>query len=103
MQLLLKISDSISRLESLLLISSPGESRVRANGEKPDDRYPSFLIIVYYLCMVTMIHRTKDNRAKHLLRTATEYNQLLYHSEKALSKNCAFVKVMQGVCGHNQL
>ncbi|KAH8119152.1 COG complex component [Phellopilus nigrolimitatus] len=82
LQLLLKISDSISRLEALLLISSPPEqsspgfSGKTSSGEVADEK-------------------VKGNRAKHLLRIATEYNQLIYHSDKALSENCVFVTEMQ--------
>lgn len=38
------------------------------------------------------------SRAKHLLRTASEFNQLLYNSEKASSDGCAFIKESQWVC-----
>ncbi|KAL5523737.1 hypothetical protein ACEPAG_7910 [Sanghuangporus baumii] len=83
LQLLLKISDSIARLESLLLISSPqdvsGQEKTLYSGAS----FPSSDILDD--------KSSKGNRAKHLLRIASEYNQLLYHANKASSSNCTFV------------
>ncbi|KAJ7084431.1 COG complex component [Mycena belliarum] len=90
LHLLLKISESVTRLESLLSIASPtppddieqsviGDSRpahLNPAEESADDR-------------------TRGNRAKHLGRVATEYSQLLYHSSKARQDNCVFVDEIQ--------
>ncbi|KAI0301006.1 oligomeric golgi complex component, COG2-domain-containing protein [Multifurca ochricompacta] len=65
LHLLLKISESVTRLESLLLIASP-------------DGPP------------------RGNRAKHLVRVAAEYGQLLYHVSKAQADiRSAFVDEIQ--------
>ncbi|EJD02931.1 COG complex component [Fomitiporia mediterranea MF3/22] len=87
LQLLLKISDSITRLESLLLISSPQE------GNPPGQS--SYLERCLSGDDITDDKSTKGKRAKHLLRIATEYNQLLYHTNKASKKNCSFVAESQ--------
>ncbi|KAL5485251.1 hypothetical protein ACEPAI_7893 [Sanghuangporus weigelae] len=83
LQLLLKISDSIARIEALLLISSPqdvsGQERTLYSGVS----FPSSGVLDD--------KSSKGNRAKHLLRIASEYNQLLYHANKASSSNCTFV------------
>ncbi|THH10657.1 hypothetical protein EW145_g1177 [Phellinidium pouzarii] len=85
LQLLLKISDSITRLESLLLISSP-----------PEELSSEIAFDIGRPSLIDNVDETvRGNRAKHLLRIATEYVQLLYHAEKALSENCAFVTEMQ--------
>ncbi|KAH9839219.1 oligomeric golgi complex component, COG2-domain-containing protein [Rhodofomes roseus] len=85
LHLLLKISESITRLESLLLIASPtdtdsaGTDRVKAPSrydDNPEDR-------------------TRANRAKHLSRVAAEYTQLLYHAAKARTDSSAFVDESQ--------
>ncbi|KAI8993989.1 COG complex component [Trametes punicea] len=84
---LLKISESINRLESLLLISSPGDedknssamgalpTASRTDGETDE--------------------RTRGNRAKHLARVAAEYSQLLYHVSRARTEPCAFIDESQ--------
>ncbi|KAI0823373.1 COG complex component [Trametes gibbosa] len=84
---LLKISESITRLESLLLISSPGDvdketSNIegmpltsRADTEGDD--------------------RTRGNRAKHIARVAAEYTQLIYHVSRANAEPCAFIDESQ--------
>lgn len=111
LQLLLKISDSITRLESLLLISSPSEGsspeqitfaeRSYGGEEAVDEKY---LVIDMPSAQTHYpANRSKGNRAKHLLRIATEYNQLLYHSSKASSSSCMFVTETQWVCElHNR-
>lgn len=88
LHLLLKISESVARLESLLLIASPDGSSspelktlpLKSLGgisEDSDDR-------------------PRGNRAKHLVRVATEYTQLLYHVSKAQADaRSAFVDEIQ--------
>ncbi|KAF8502380.1 COG complex component [Russula emetica] len=88
LHLLLKISESVARLESLLLIALPdGPSSPELKtlplkslggvGEDSDDR-------------------PRGNRAKHLVRVATEYTQLLYHVSKAQADaRSAFVDEIQ--------
>ncbi|KAL1748768.1 oligomeric golgi complex component, COG2-domain-containing protein [Schizophyllum fasciatum] len=63
LHLLLKISENMTRLESLLSITTEQEDRT--------------------------------NQAKHLSRVAAEYNQLLYHVNKARSEKCVFVDQIQ--------
>ncbi|KAJ6625598.1 oligomeric golgi complex component, COG2-domain-containing protein [Mycena sp. CBHHK59/15] len=90
LHLLLKISESVTRLESLLLIapavqdviepSGIGASRpahLNLNEDNVDDR------------------STRGNRAKHLGRVAAEYTQLLYHTTKAREDKCVFVDEIQ--------
>ncbi|PCH36075.1 COG complex component [Wolfiporia cocos MD-104 SS10] len=81
LHLLLKISESVTRLESLLLIASPddedngiSEMQMIPRPDEADDR-------------------TRGNRAKHLARVAAEYTQLLYHASRA--PNSAFVNESQ--------
>ncbi|TFK75389.1 COG complex component [Pluteus cervinus] len=84
LHLLLKISDAVTRLETLLLITAPGTAQTElqlpsqyTTGEDArDDKLP-------------------NNRAKHLGRVASEYTQLLYHAEKARNENCKYVDEMQ--------
>ncbi|GJE92723.1 COG complex component [Phanerochaete sordida] len=87
LHLLLKISESVTRLESLLLISAPsdedqGQTEIhgmalnRTEEERAEER-------------------TRANRAKHLSRVAAEYTQLLYHVSKAQTERCAFVDECQ--------
>ncbi|TRM69862.1 oligomeric golgi complex component, COG2-domain-containing protein [Schizophyllum amplum] len=83
LHLLLKISESMTRLESLLSITSEQESSEASNGrliygveESPEDK-------------------DRANQAKHLSRVAAEYNQLLYHVNKARSERCVFVDQIQ--------
>ncbi|KAI5119864.1 hypothetical protein M0805_000698 [Coniferiporia weirii] len=86
LQLLLKISDSISRLESLLLIT-PSSEKSPSSETAFDVRNLSV--------DENVDEKAKGNRAKRLLRIVTEYTQLLYHAEKASSRNCVFVTEMQ--------
>ncbi|KAL5507537.1 hypothetical protein ACEPAH_6993 [Sanghuangporus vaninii] len=83
LQLLLKISDSIARLESLLLISSPQDISGQEKSLYSGASFPTSDVLDD--------KSSKGNRAKHLLRIASEYNQLLYHANKASSSNCTFV------------
>ncbi|KAI0785678.1 COG complex component [Abortiporus biennis] len=83
LHLLLKISESVSRLESLLLIASPNDDDEEAKeqsrihtGDNSEDRL-------------------RSNRAKHLSRVAAEFTQLLYHVSKASTEKCAFVEEIQ--------
>ncbi|KAL6300485.1 COG complex component [Sparassis latifolia] len=86
LHLLLKISESITRLESLLLITSPADEKQNPelNGmglsHAEDD---------------SIEERTRGNRAKHLARVAAEYTQLLYHVSRASAERCAFVDESQ--------
>ncbi|KAF4598583.1 hypothetical protein EYR38_006987 [Pleurotus pulmonarius] len=81
LHLLLKISESITRLESLLLISQPSD------GEDSAMR-PAF-------ASQTEGDRNQGARAKHLSRVASEYIQLLYHTSKARAEKCTFVEEIQ--------
>ena len=89
LHLLLKISESVSRLESLLLIKSPDTTSSSDNldaavtGPMPDDDQHD--------------ERVRGNRAKHLSRVASEYTQLLYHISKANAGKCAFIIEIQWV------
>ncbi|KAI0084912.1 COG complex component [Irpex rosettiformis] len=88
LHLLLKISESITRLESLLLIASPSdEDHDRTNiGElKSQTRQDEELTD----------ERSRANHAKHLARVAAEYTQLLYHVSKTQTDQCAFVDECQ--------
>ncbi|KAF4621358.1 hypothetical protein D9613_000717 [Agrocybe pediades] len=90
LHLLLKISESVTRLESLLLIASPEQNEdesLELNGAK-------------YLAYSSHLEESSDekfraNRAKHLGRVSTEYTQLLYHVQKARTEKCAFVEGIQ--------
>ena len=48
-------------------------------------------------CLLCRLDSSKDNRAKRLLRITTEYNQLLYHLDKASSEKSDFLEEMQWV------
>ncbi|KAF7782587.1 hypothetical protein Agabi119p4_1963 [Agaricus bisporus var. burnettii] len=81
LHLLLKISESLTRLESLLMITSPEQDNdftgVNSPGIPPHDDVD------------------RSNRAKHVTRVAVEYTQLLYHVSKAREENCVFVDELQ--------
>ncbi|KZT58895.1 COG complex component [Calocera cornea HHB12733] len=77
LQLLLTLSDSLVRLESLLAIASPPS-------EDPD--MPTISEKIESVPPVT------SRGAKHLARVASEYLQLLYHADKARAEGCAFVE-----------
>ncbi|KAF7428648.1 hypothetical protein PC9H_007875 [Pleurotus ostreatus] len=81
LHLLLKISESITRLESLLLIFQPSD------GEDSAMR-PAFTSQIEG-------DRNQGARAKHLSRVASEYIQLLYHTSKARAEKCTFVEEIQ--------
>ncbi|KAJ7070166.1 COG complex component [Mycena amicta] len=78
LHLLLKISESVTRLESLLVIASPQDD------SGMEDSRP-----------VGLEDAARSNKAKHLGRVATEYTQLLYHTSKARAEECVFVDEIQ--------
>ncbi|KAL0574960.1 hypothetical protein V5O48_007005 [Marasmius crinis-equi] len=80
LHLLLKISESVTRLESLLLISSNENAEMDDMPTlNPNDEHAE----------------ERGNRAKHLSRVAAEYTQLLYHANKARKEKCMFVDEIQ--------
>ncbi|KAF9450434.1 COG complex component [Macrolepiota fuliginosa MF-IS2] len=85
LHLLLKFSESVTRLESLLLITSPerndGFVGVGPSGAPAQDDAHE--------------EKGRSNRAKHIARVAAEYMQLLYHVSKAREEKCAFVDELQ--------
>jgi hypothetical protein len=57
------------------------------------------LVMMYPLHNRPINNRPRGNRAKHLVRVATEYTQLLYHVSKAQADaRSAFVDEIQWVC-----
>ncbi|KAG5648483.1 hypothetical protein DXG03_003094 [Asterophora parasitica] len=88
LHLLLKLSESATRLESLLLISSPDDAS--GSIEVNSMRIPAHLSSVE-----EGAEDRSGGRAKHLGRVAAEYMQLLYHAEKARAEKCKFVDEMQ--------
>ncbi|KAF8910351.1 oligomeric golgi complex component, COG2-domain-containing protein [Mucidula mucida] len=86
LHLLLKISESVTRLEGLLLIASP------SNDDTEPINGPSLLSTP---STDSQEDKARGNQAKHLSRVAAEYTQLLYHAAKARNDNCAFVDEMQ--------
>ncbi|KAF5354659.1 hypothetical protein D9756_005330 [Leucocoprinus leucothites] len=85
LHLLLKISESVTRLESLLLIASPEQDDGFVGASTPG--VPSQEDIGE--------EKGRSNRAKHIARVAAEYMQLLYHASKAREEKCAFVDELQ--------
>ncbi|KAH8828049.1 oligomeric golgi complex component, COG2-domain-containing protein [Flagelloscypha sp. PMI_526] len=83
--LLMKISESVTRLEALLLITSPSQD---------EDGKPEATSLPPHLNSAdnTSDERSRGNRAKHLARVAAEYTQLLYHVSKARNEACVFVE-----------
>ncbi|KAG6333678.1 hypothetical protein ID866_5408 [Astraeus odoratus] len=86
LHLLLKISESIARLESLLLIpqtgDTPNQPEIFTSHIAGDTGHSSTV-------------KTQGSRGKHLSRVATEYMQLLYHISKAEAEKCAYVGAIQ--------
>ncbi|TFK54447.1 COG complex component [Heliocybe sulcata] len=86
LHLLLKISESVTRLESLLLITLPenesSPSEGRAHGLSPLLNIPDD---------DARDDKIRGSRAKHLSRVASEYTQLLYHVSKAEEQRAAFL------------
>ncbi|THH20409.1 hypothetical protein EW146_g922 [Bondarzewia mesenterica] len=90
LHLLLKISESVTRLESLLLISSPDSASSPGLGPISLSKSGSGHDVNGH------DERVRGNRAKHLARVATEYTQLLYHVKKAQDEQqSAFVDEVQ--------
>ncbi|KAJ3724542.1 oligomeric golgi complex component, COG2-domain-containing protein [Lentinula raphanica] len=87
LHLLLKISESVTRLESLLSIVNPNQD------DDPID-YERFKVPSSNT-LESSEERSPANKAKHLNRAAAEYMQLLYHASKARSEHCAFVDEIQ--------
>ncbi|KAG2146390.1 oligomeric golgi complex component, COG2-domain-containing protein [Suillus bovinus] len=84
LHLLLKISESVTRLESLLLISQVTTSPLESHNSNYQFHLPAS-------AGQPIDDKSQGNRAKHLSRVTAEYAQLLYHIEKAKEENCAFV------------
>ncbi|KAG2148603.1 oligomeric golgi complex component, COG2-domain-containing protein [Suillus cothurnatus] len=84
LHLLLKISESVTRLESLLLISQVTTSSLESHNSNYQFHLPAS-------AGQPTDAKSQGNRAKHLSRVTAEYTQLLYHIEKAKEENCAFV------------
>ncbi|KAG9017709.1 hypothetical protein FRB90_000194 [Tulasnella sp. 427] len=96
LQMLLKLSDSVVRLESLLLIASADQ-----NASQSSVDFSGLGIRGMNGLALNMgdddskDDRSRGGQAKHLARIAAEYTQLLYHAEKAKEENCVFVDEMQ--------
>ncbi|KAJ3515241.1 hypothetical protein NLJ89_g1880 [Agrocybe chaxingu] len=90
LHLLLKISDSVTRLESLLMITSPQEDF----NESFEINSANFLVYPNHSEEI-LEEKFRGNKAKHLGRVAAEYTQLLYHVRKAQVENCVFVAEIQ--------
>ncbi|KAF9529343.1 oligomeric golgi complex component, COG2-domain-containing protein [Crepidotus variabilis] len=90
LHLLLKISESVIRLESLLLIASPEQDLEGAT----DMGGPNFLKYPSH-SEEGSEDKLRGNKAKHLGRVAAEYTQLLYHARKARTEKCVFVDEIQ--------
>lgn len=88
LHLLLKISESVSRLESLLLIST-------SDGDLKDDLNNSKLPHLIKNVEEPPNTQLRGNRVTHLARVAVEYTQLLYHASKAREENCSFINEIQ--------
>ncbi|KAI0079036.1 COG complex component [Panus rudis PR-1116 ss-1] len=90
LHLLLKISESVTRLESLLLITTPDEdgtsTEIQGAGSSARGGYGDDGLAD---------DRSRTSRAKHLGRVASEFTQLLYHVSKAKADKCAFVDEWQ--------
>ncbi|KAL4073878.1 oligomeric golgi complex component, COG2-domain-containing protein [Scleroderma citrinum] len=85
LHLLLEISESVSRLESLLLIP---QSEDASNQPK-----------IFAAHLAGSSHsspvKIQGSRSKHLSRVGMEYTQLLYHISKARAEKCAYVNAIQ--------
>lgn len=118
------MSDLVARLENMLLIPSPDDSTPQSlhhpqvgvrdtndiitadvlyhDDDTDEHRYVASLMSVLFPFVVltnTNSARPTVTRAKHLSRIAVEYNQLLYHAEKASRQDCLFVDQLQKVRG----
>ncbi|KAI1795580.1 COG complex component [Ganoderma leucocontextum] len=87
LHLLLKISESITRLETLLLITSPDDAGRDSPsvGTRPMASHTD----------ADADDRIRGNHAKHIARVAAEYTQLLYHVSRARAEPCAFIDESQ--------
>ncbi|KAG8878645.1 hypothetical protein FRB97_002328 [Tulasnella sp. 331] len=98
LNLLLKLSDLVLRLETLLLISSSEQPGMGASQTSID--FSALGVRGMNGMPVPSDEDIKDERfrgsqAKHLARVAAEYTQLLYHAEKARREDCVFVDELQ--------
>lgn len=84
LHLLLKISESVTRLESLLLISQVPTSSLESHNNNYQFHLPTS-------AGQPIDPKSQGKRAEHLSRVTAEYTQLLYHIEKAKKEHCAFV------------
>ncbi|KAI0775843.1 COG complex component [Trametes elegans] len=87
LHLLLKISESLTRLESLLLISSPGDEEKNSPNNEG--------LLVSTRADTEADDKSRANQAKHIARVAAEYTQLLYHVSRANTEPCAFIDESQ--------
>lgn len=85
LHLLLKISESVSRLESLLLIPQSDDG----------SNQPEIFAVHSGGLNHSSAVKTQGSRGKHLSRVAMEYTQLLYHISKARAEKCAYVDAIQ--------
>ena len=93
----------MTRLESLLSITTEQESTEGSSSqltyeieETTEDKYVSSQTPPSDR---SSLRRDRTSQAKHLSRVAAEYNQLLYHVNKARTEKCVFVDQIQWVCG----
>lgn len=97
LHLLLKVSESVQRLEGLLLIPSPADEANGVDGytsptqENINERPNAFTAADDDAAD----DRTRRGRGKHVARVGAEYTQLLYDVEKAKTEGCAFVDTLQ--------
>ncbi|KZV90605.1 hypothetical protein EXIGLDRAFT_720206 [Exidia glandulosa HHB12029] len=97
LHLLLKISESVQRLEGLLLLPSPpDESGLDANGfSSPVDGLSDRPNAFTAQDDDGLDDRGRRGRGKHVARVGAEYTQMLYDVEKARGEGCAFVDTLQ--------
>ncbi|KAG8951414.1 hypothetical protein FRC04_006185 [Tulasnella sp. 424] len=96
LQMLLKLSDSVVRLESLLLIASADQSTSQTSVDFSGLGIRGMNGLALNIGEDDLKDdRSRGGQAKHLARIATEYTQLLYHAEKAKEEKCVFVDEMQ--------
>jgi septal ring factor EnvC (AmiA/AmiB activator) len=91
LHLLIKISDSMTRLESLLHITSQEST---SSPDANETSMPSYLQISHG---ESSENRSQSGHAKHLSRVAAEYTQLTYHASKARANSCLYVDEVQWV------
>ncbi|KAH7102816.1 COG complex component [Auriculariales sp. MPI-PUGE-AT-0066] len=99
LHLLLKISESVQRLENLLLLASPPDE---SSLEGLSDDYKSPIDDIQRPNAFTASEddgaeeHSRRGRGKHVARVGAEYMQLLYDAEKARTEGCAFIETLQG-------